>query len=83
MAKKKRRRIDQEEMDDQVYTYIRGYIMERCYPPSYHEIASHVKRSSSTVFNSIHRLKEVGKIETDKEGSFRAIRLPGLKIVEG
>ena len=82
MVKKKGRRIDQEEMDDQVYNYIRTYILEKCYPPSYKEIASHVQRSSSTVFDSINRLKEAGRIETDKEGSFRAIRVPGLKFVE-
>ena len=66
------------ERDREVLDFIKSYIAEYGYAPSYDEIGEGVKmRSKSSVCSHVQKLLYLGEIETDHPGSPRAIRIKG------
>lgn len=65
--------------EDLILNYIKEYIVEHQYPPSYQEICwgTGVK-SKQTVHRYIRILIDIGRLETDESGNARALRVPGL-----
>lgn len=61
-----------------------SYIGQHGYPPSNREIGKMVGlKSTSSVYNQLLKMKNLGMIETDEAfGSPRAIRVPGYKFVK-
>lgn len=65
------------EMKKRILQFIKDYIAQHGYAPSVREIGSAVGLlSTNTVYNHLHRLIELGELETDHPGSPRALRLP-------
>lgn len=76
MSKSKLTKRDLEILD-----FIKSYIDQYGYPPSYEEIGEGVELySKSSVWSHVQKLIKFGEIETDHPGAPRAIRLK--KVVE-
>lgn len=70
------------ESTERVYQFLVGYIKKNLYPPCIREISEGVGlKSTSSVYTHIQKLEKLGKIEL-KDGSPRAIKLIGYKIVK-
>lgn len=68
---------------DKILEFIIGYIQEHGYSPSYDEIKDGAgMKSKNTVHRHVRKMIELGMLETDTEGSPRAIRVPGYKFVK-
>lgn len=64
------------KQDLKVLDFIKSYIAQYGYPPSYREIGEGVNMySNATVYYHIQKLIKFGEIETDHPGAPRAIRL--------
>lgn len=62
--------------DLEILDFIKSYIDQHGYAPSYKEIGEGVKLSSqSSVYCHVQKLIAFGEIETDHPGAPRAIRL--------
>ena len=62
--------------DLDILEFIKSYITQHGYAPSYKEIGEGVKlKSKCTVYSHVQKLIAFGEIETDHPGSPRAIRL--------
>lgn len=62
--------------DKRILAFIKAYIAQHGYPPSYSEIGDGVGLySKSSVHSHIQKLIQLGELETDHPGSPRAIRL--------
>lgn len=61
-----------------------GYIKEHGYPPTYREICDIAEIGSTSIVHShITKMIAKGELESDsKEGSPRALRVPGYKFVK-
>ena len=71
MSKSKLTKRDLEILD-----FIKSYIAQYGYAPSYREIGEGVNmRSNSTVYSHVQKLLMFGEIESDHPGAPRAIRL--------
>lgn len=58
-----------------IYDFIKAYIQENQYPPTTREIGDGVGlASTNTIYNQLHKLKEMGVI-TFLEGQPRTIRI--------
>lgn len=63
-------------IDHKILDFIKSYITQYGYPPSYGEIGEGVKLySKSSVHSHIQKLIYLGELEIDHPGSPRAIRL--------
>lgn len=71
------------ETRKRIYDFVVDYIQEHGYPPTVREIADGVYlTSTSSVHSHLLQMLESGTLETDaKNGSPRAIRVPGYKFV--
>lgn len=67
-----------------ILEYIKQYIRQHSYPPSRREIGEAVGlKSTASVQSHINRMLSEGILETDVEaGSPRALRVPGMRIVD-
>lgn len=66
---------------NKILDYVMAYIQEHGYPPTRREIGEAVGLSSSaTVQRQIRRMIADGQLETDEDGSSRALRVPGWKF---
>lgn len=64
------------DIDHKILDFIRSYIDQYGYPPSYKEIGEGVELySKASVHSHVHKLIYLGELETDHLGSPRAIRL--------
>lgn len=74
-----------KEMRELILEFIKKYMMEHGYAPSVREIGTAVGlKSTSSVQNHLNMMLAMGVIESDApKGSPRAIRVPGMKFVEG
>lgn len=62
--------------DYKILDFIKSYLAQYGYPPSYGEIGDGVELySKNSVHNHIKKLIQLGELETDHPGSPRAIRL--------
>ena len=62
--------------DNEILEFIRNYIKEHGYAPTYDEIGAGVQLySKSSVYEHVKKLIYLGEIETDHPGSPRTIRL--------
>lgn len=62
--------------DYKILDFIKSYIAQHGYPPSYGEIGDGVGLySKSSVHSHIQKLIQLGELETDHPGSPRAIRM--------
>lgn len=69
-------------LDYQILDYIKIYIAQFGYAPSYEHIGAGVNlHSKSSVHSHIQKLLQAGEIETDHPGSPRAIRIKGAVVV--
>lgn len=70
--------------DKEVLEAIINYIQEHGYAPTFDEIGEMTGMySKSTVYSHVHKLFEIGALETDAEfKASRAIRVPGYKFVK-
>ena len=67
--------------DHKILDFIKSYIAQHDYSPSYVEIGDGVELySKSSVHRHIQKLIQLGELETDHPGSPRAIRLK--RIIE-
>ncbi len=67
--------------DLELVNYIDDYIVKHGYPPSYRDIGLNLGLSSSaTIYCRIKKLINKGLLESDHEGSPRALRSPRIKI---
>jgi len=65
-----------------IYDYIKEYVKNHGYAPSYREIAQAINISVSVVHTSIYTLIQQGKLETDApKSSPRAYRIKGMKVI--
>lgn len=73
-----------EQTRERILAFIIRYFEQHGYAPSFKEICEDVGLySKSSVYNHIHKMLEIGMLETDAEnGSPRAIRVPGYKFVK-
>lgn len=68
-------------IDKIIKKFIKEYIEEHGYVPSYDEIAAAVCVTKSTVYSHIKKLLYEGELETDVPGGHpRAFRLSGYKV---
>lgn len=77
--------IDQgHETRKRIYDFVVDYIKKHGYPPTVREIGEGVYlTSTSSVHSHLLQMLESGMFETDaKNGSPRAIRVPGYKFVK-
>lgn len=67
-----------------IVKFIIQYINEHGYPPSMQEIGEGIgKKAKSCICRNIKILIQSGELETDaREGTPRAIRVPGYKFVK-
>lgn len=71
------------ENDMTLFNFIKEYVEEHGYAPSIREMMEGLGyASTSTIHGKLTRLYTLGLIETDYEGSPRAIRLKGYKLVK-
>lgn len=70
---------------ERILEAIKTYITAHGYPPTVREICDMTEiRSTCTVHYQMQRMVEDGTLETDTaDGSSRAIRIPGMRIVFG
>ena len=73
--------------DEKVLEFIKGYILENGYSPTYEEMRTAIGLASkATVFEVIGRLEAAGKITfgkaTSKRRSPRCIKVTGLRFTE-
>lgn len=70
--------------DNEVLEAIINYIKAHGYPPTFNEIGELTGiQSKSSVSEHVHKLIDMGAIETDAEyGAARAIRVPGYEFVK-
>lgn len=73
-----------ERTRQDILEYIKQYIRQHSYPPSRREIGEAVGlKSTASVQSHINRMLSEGILETDVEaGSPRALRVPGMRIVD-
>lgn len=73
-----------EKIRKDILEYIKQYIRQHSYPPSRREIGEAVGlKSTASVQSHINRMLSEGILETDVEaGSPRALRVPGMRIVD-
>lgn len=69
-------------MDKIVYQFILDYFREHLYCPTQREIQEATGAASETVSRIIHQLLKEGKLETDHNGSPRALRISAVKLKE-
>lgn len=71
------------ETHKRIYDFVVDYIQEHGYPPTVREIGDGAYlASTSSVHSHLLQMLESGVLETDaKNGSSRAIRVPGYKFV--
>lgn len=76
--------IHGEKVRQDILEYIKQYIRQHSYPPSRREIGDGVGlKSTASVQSHINRMLSEGILETDVEaGSPRALRVPGMRIVD-
>jgi SOS-response transcriptional repressor LexA len=63
-----------------IFNFICSYIRREQYPPTLDEIAEGVGKGKTTVLHHLRALEEADMIER-KEGSSRAIRIVGAKLI--
>lgn len=69
--------------DEEILDVITNYIQKHGYAPSLSEIGGEVGlKSKNSIWNRIQGMLRKGLIETDHDGSPRAIRVPGYKFVK-
>jgi len=66
----------------ELYEFIKHYILEHGYAPTYKEMADGMEKSTSTIFFHMDKLISSGLVETDDPGSPRAIRIPDIRMSE-
>lgn len=80
----KKKREDGKKTRKAIYKAIISYIEKHGYPPTNREIMRMVGlKSTSSVYDHLLKMKELGMIETDEGvGASRAIRVPGYRFVK-
>ena len=69
--------------DEEILKVIKNYIQKHGYAPSLDEIGKAVGlKSKNSIWNRIQGMLRKGMLETDHNGSPRAIRIPGYKFVK-
>lgn len=62
------------KMRGKIMTFIKSYINEHEYPPSYKEIGNDVGLAESSVFTHMSKLFDLGELETDLPERFHTPR---------
>lgn len=61
-------------MRGRIMSFIKSYISEHDYPPSFKEIGNEVGLAESSVHNHICKLFDIGELETDLKDRFHTQR---------